>query len=148
MKPRRWFRFSLATLLFLVLCVAGLLSGYRSGFELGQRAGEDARIVTVNYQVADLVLPLDAAGTPTGTTADFESLLDVITTTIDPGSWKAVGGPGSIREIYSNLSLEITQTRRGHEKISKMLLELRQGNRQHRKKLMNEKTPPNNRSDY
>ena len=45
-----------------------------------------------------------------GVIADFDSLIELITTTIDPDSWDDVGGPGSIAEFATNLSLVISQT--------------------------------------
>ena len=61
-----------------------------------------------------------------GVIADFDSLIDLITTTIDPDSWDDVGGPGSIAEFATNLSLVISQTQEVHEKIDKLLAQLRE----------------------
>src|SRR5262245_57266947 len=53
-------RYGVAALLFLVLCVAGTLSGYRFGFLGGYAAGAKKRkseiIVAQVYPVSDLVL--------------------------------------------------------------------------------------------
>ena len=57
--------------------------------------------------------------------ADFDSLIEVITGTIDPTTWDAVGGPGSISPFESSLSLVITQTRDTHRHIEALLEELR-----------------------
>jgi general secretion pathway protein D len=61
-----------------------------------------------------------------GVQADFDSLIELITTTIDPDSWDDVGGPGSIAEFATNLSLVISQTQEVHEKIDKLLAQLRE----------------------
>jgi hypothetical protein len=37
--PRRWLRFSLGTLLFGMLCLAGMLGGYSRGYSIGYRRG-------------------------------------------------------------------------------------------------------------
>ena len=138
MKPRRWFRYSLRALLFLTLCIAGVLAGYpagkklgfRAGYHKGFRAGEDHKklldsLTTVVYPVGDLVSPLDAAGKPIAQQADFASLIELITTSIDATSWDESGGPGSIKEVETNLSVVITQSPAAHKKIERLLTDLR-----------------------
>jgi general secretion pathway protein D len=60
-----------------------------------------------------------------GTQADFESLIELITTTIAPTTWDDVGGPGSIQPFQGNLSLVISQTQEVHEEIADLLEQLR-----------------------
>jgi general secretion pathway protein D len=60
-----------------------------------------------------------------GVQADFDSLIDLITTTIAPESWVDVGGPGSIKEFATNLSLVVSQTQDVHEQIADLLQQLR-----------------------
>jgi general secretion pathway protein D len=60
-----------------------------------------------------------------GSQADFDSLIDLITATIEPTSWDAVGGPGSIAPFETNLSLVISQTQEVHEQIVDLLEQLR-----------------------
>ena len=60
-----------------------------------------------------------------GVTADFDSLIDLITSTISPQSWDEVGGPGSISGFDTNLSLVVSQTQEVHEKIADLLEQLR-----------------------
>ncbi len=43
-------------------------------------------------------------------TADFDELIRLIQSTIDTDSWEEVGGPGSVAEFETNLSLIIKQT--------------------------------------
>ncbi len=57
--------------------------------------------------------------------ADFESLIELITTTVAADSWDEVGGPGSIKEFPTNLSLVISQTQEVHEEIADLLEQLR-----------------------
>lgn len=57
--------------------------------------------------------------------ADFDSLIDLIVSTIQPTTWDEVGGPGSIREFPTNLSLVISQTQEVHEEIADLLEQLR-----------------------
>lgn len=57
--------------------------------------------------------------------ADFDSLIDLIQTTVAPDTWQDVGGPGSISPFPTNLSLVISQTQEVHEQISDLLEQLR-----------------------
>ncbi len=69
-------------------------------------------------------MPL-ASGAGGAALADFDSLIDLIVTTIQPTTWDEVGGPGSIREFPTNLSLVISQTQEVHEEIADLLEQLR-----------------------
>ena len=60
-----------------------------------------------------------------GTQADYESLIELITSTIAPTTWDDVGGPGSIEKFQGNLSLVISQTQEVHEEIADLLEQLR-----------------------
>jgi len=59
------------------------------------------------------------------TQADFDTLIDLITSTIAPQTWDTVGGPGSIEGFPTNLSLVISQTQDVHEEIADLLDQLR-----------------------
>lgn len=99
---------------------------------------EDAgsQLITRLYPVLDLVsrrTPVyEANAVVTSRTAggkmgvaDYESLMDCITTTIDPDSWDDVGGPGSIAEFDNAGVLIISQTWDVHKKIGPLLNSLR-----------------------
>ena len=60
-----------------------------------------------------------------GDQADFESLIELITSTIAPTTWAEVGGPGTINEFKGNLSLVVSQTQEVHEEIADLLDQLR-----------------------
>jgi general secretion pathway protein D len=60
-----------------------------------------------------------------GTGPDFDSLIELITTTIAPQSWQEVGGPGAISGYENNLSLVVSQTQEVHEQIADLLEQLR-----------------------
>ncbi len=60
-----------------------------------------------------------------GSQPDWDSLIELITSTIQPNTWDEVGGPGSIREFETNLSLVISQTQEVHEEIVDLLEQLR-----------------------
>jgi general secretion pathway protein D len=60
-----------------------------------------------------------------GAQADFDSLIDLITSTVHPTSWEEAGGNGSIAPFETNLSLVISQTQEIHEEIADLLEQLR-----------------------
>ena len=60
-----------------------------------------------------------------GAQADFNSLMDLITTTIQPESWEDLNGAGSVMPYRSTLSLVIRQTQAVHEEIADLLGQLR-----------------------
>lgn len=60
-----------------------------------------------------------------GSQADFDSLIELITSTIAPESWSDVGGEGSISEYENNLTLVVSQTQEVHEDIVDLLEQLR-----------------------
>jgi len=85
------------------------------------------------YNVADLVVPIPEFVSITGSQAEsvrpdgleFETLIDLITSTITPSTWSSAGGPGSIEPFPSNLSLVISQTGNVHDRIADLLEQLR-----------------------
>ncbi|HEX7447485.1 MAG TPA: hypothetical protein VF306_08065 [Pirellulales bacterium] len=66
--------------------------------------------------------PGGAAG---GTAPDFDTLIELITSTIAPTTWDDVGGPGTVTPFQGNLSLVISQTQEVHEEIADLLEQLR-----------------------
>ena len=60
-----------------------------------------------------------------GSQADFDSLIDLITSTVQPTTWDTVGGPGSIASFETNLSIVVSQTQEVHEEIVDLLEQLR-----------------------
>lgn len=60
-----------------------------------------------------------------GNQADFDSLIELITSTVTPASWDANGGAGSIAPFATNLTLVVSQTQEIHEQIADLLQQLR-----------------------
>jgi hypothetical protein len=85
-----------------------------------------ANQTTHAYLVADLLdvvrLPAHAGG---GLAHDYDSLIETITSSIEPDSWSDVGGPGSIREFENSRSLVISTRRDLHQRIAALLVSLR-----------------------
>ena len=75
--------------------------------------------------VGNMPMGFGPGGLGGGSQADFESLIELITATIEPTSWDEVGGPGSIAPFDTNLSLVISQTQEVHEQIVDLLEQLR-----------------------
>lgn len=76
------------------------------------------------YPVADLLLlPGDSA--EDGGQVDFDSLIDLTTTTVKPTTWDSVGGPGSISQFDNGLSLVVSQTEEVHEEIEDLFKRMR-----------------------
>ena len=60
-----------------------------------------------------------------GPSLDFDTLSDLIITTIEPDTWAETGGSGSLRSYETTLSLVIRQTQKVHEEIRDLLEQLR-----------------------
>jgi general secretion pathway protein D len=60
-----------------------------------------------------------------GANADFDSLIELITTTITPESWAEMGGTGSVEPFEANMTLVISQTQEVHENIVDLFKQLR-----------------------
>ena len=60
-----------------------------------------------------------------GTQADFNTLMNLISTTVQPDTWEDLSGPGSMQPYRTTLSLVIRQTQAVHEEIADLLGQLR-----------------------
>jgi hypothetical protein len=87
----------------------------------------ESRLATRVYPVLDLVTQRKYSSTsaPSAATADYDSLIELITATIKPDSWDDVGGPGSIDALDNAAVLTISQTRDVHREIENLLGSLR-----------------------
>ena len=86
-----------------------------------ERAGTE-QVVRV-YDVLDLVKPTKAANADQ---LDYDSLIDLIITTVQPTTWDEVGGPSSMAGGVGFGCLTIRQTEDVHEQIAHLLTALRQ----------------------
>jgi hypothetical protein len=85
----------------------------------GAKAKE--HIETHIYPVRDLVEVYDEQGVA----EDYNSLIDVITSTISPPSWTDAGGTGSVAAFSNSRALVISQTREVHEQLNALFAALR-----------------------
>ena len=81
----------------------------------------ECELTTVVYPVSDLVRFRDSDD------ADYDTLIDMITTTVAPQAWDTVGGPGSIEGMqYQDTDVIIlSQTQDVHRHIGSLLEKLR-----------------------
>ena len=77
------------------------------------------------YDVADLVVCRDEHDV---ISEDYDSLIDVITSTIKPTSWDDMGGPGSAvgESLGTAKVLVVSQTREAQDEIAKLLADIRE----------------------
>ena len=75
------------------------------------------------YDVGDLILARDGKGK---LWRDFDSMIDVLTSTIEPETWEGVGGPGSIAafEVRGAAGLVIRHTPKVHQKVAQVLKDM------------------------
>lgn len=76
---------------------------------------------TKTYPVADLVAREDGAALGD----DYQSLIELITTSAGPTTWDEVGGPGSIQGFRSARAIVISQTFAIHRQIERLLAGVR-----------------------
>ena len=69
--------------------------------------------------------PLGMGGMGGASGADFDTLINLISSTVAPNSWDDVGGPGSMAPFEGNLSLVISNTQEVHDEIVDLLEQLR-----------------------
>ncbi len=124
---RRWLRRILAAMFLLALATLGFRAGYRRGYEPKEIAAQltSNSLIRKVYPVADLVIPVGHQETGSSV-ADFDSLIDLIVSTIERDSWMENGmGSGEIQPFPANKSLVISQTQRVHHEIGDLLEQLR-----------------------
>jgi hypothetical protein len=75
------------------------------------------------YDVGDLILVRDGDGK---VWRDFDSMIDVLTSTIEPETWEGVGGPGRIApfEVRGAAGLVIRHTPKVHHQIGFVLRDM------------------------
>ncbi len=121
---RRFFRFSLLTLMLATTCVAGYFSGWRWGAQERTQDISDTTFSTQVYQVSDLVTPIP--GKTGAASADFDPLVELIVSTIEHDSWlENDTGIGEIQTFPTNLSIVVSNTGKTHDGIAELFQQLR-----------------------
>ncbi len=109
----------------------------------------ESQLKTRLYDISDLV-PNRAYTNPWGFAAsgrDFDSLIDLIQSTIEPQTWDVVGGPGAMDayELNNSAVLVVSQTLPIHEQIARLLAGLLRVDQRHRRDSLS-RTPSIRRS--
>jgi len=89
---------------------------------------EESQLEMRVYPVLDLVTERKA-GSNAYVGNDFDSLIELITSTIKQNSWDDVGGPGAIDSSDNAGSLVISQTLIVHRQVERLLASLRRAKR-------------------
>jgi hypothetical protein len=76
------------------------------------------------YPVADLLVAADGSA-GLGQLGDYQNLIEMITTSVEPTTWDEVGGRGSIQEFRNSRTLVISQTFAVHRQIERLLAAVR-----------------------
>ena len=109
-----------------------ILNQLRSEVQLDWTIGDEALWITTSdkagtelsarvYFVRDLV----EVGSGPDRVEDYDSLIEVITSTISPETWSERGGQGSISCFRKRTALVICQSRQVHQQIERLLAALR-----------------------
>jgi hypothetical protein len=86
----------------------------------------ESRLETRAYPVLDLATPRRLGSKDVRfAAADCDSLIDLITSTIQPDSWDDVGGPASIEALDNAGAVVVSQTHDVHRQIESLLNSLR-----------------------
>jgi hypothetical protein len=95
----------------------------------------------VFYPVHDLLDPA-AADDEEGIGDQYDTIVNAITTAVDPETWENVGGPGAISVIRQPPALMIAQTEETHDRVVGMLDQLRRAKQVERRQLAEHPLPP------
>ena len=89
------------------------------------REEAELQLATKLYPVGDLVGYKDPSGQ---SWSDFDTLIELINSTVEPESWEEVGGPGAISPIQFQGTdvICIRQTDEVHDEIAKLLARMRE----------------------
>lgn len=111
------------------MAIAATGNGNAGGGVLAQMAasGVNSPLLPRNTSASRGSMPVGygPGGLGGGPRPDFDSLIDLITSTISPTTWDDVGGPGSVAGFDTNLSLVVSQTQEVHDQIVDLLEQLR-----------------------
>lgn len=129
-RKRRFYRFSLASLLLFTAILSGYFSGYRLGWRQVQQDQQDLILSTRSYDVADLIQPIDAQPGWSAKKEDFAPLTELITSTVSAEEWFASGagvgvGVNRIHAVASNSSIIVAGPGAVHRELAELLQQLR-----------------------
>jgi hypothetical protein len=119
---RRWRpRFRLASLLWLMLCVA-LIGTYRWAYERGREEALAQRTFVGRmhnrvYYLQD-VMPMPPPSASGGVVLDFDAAMQDLQKDVLPNTWEKNGGSATMAEFVTNISLVVSHDDDGHQRIA------------------------------
>jgi hypothetical protein len=113
-----------------VLALLCVLAGRLATADAAAGKPQDTALRQVVYPVADLVVPIDMgdegkAGILVKGQPLHERLMQLISSTVAPASWKEHGGRGTLQFMPLGMALVITQTPEVHGEVADLLKALR-----------------------
>ncbi|MDX1928221.1 MAG: hypothetical protein SFV81_16965 [Pirellulaceae bacterium] len=117
MKQTRKIQYGISAILILMACVAGYLSGYRFGTDERIAKNQTQQVSVRSYNVADLL-----SGSQAAVEADLAELQRLILATTGSDLWTE---SAEIQPYSAAKSMVIMQTGAGHDKVQKLLGDLR-----------------------
>jgi hypothetical protein len=119
---RRWRpRFRLASLLWLMLCVALTIGTYRWAYQSGREdaLAERTFVGRTHARAYDLqeIMPI-LRGPGNDVVLDFDSIMRDLKQEVLPNTWTDNGGNAAMAEFPANISLVISHDDDGHERIA------------------------------
>ena len=79
--------------------------------------GEASRMLTIEYNVRDLVYAIDPP--------DNDAVARLIVASVAPQTWSHAGGPATLKSAEDGGALDIKQTFRVHVQIDRLLSDIR-----------------------
>jgi hypothetical protein len=115
-------RFRLASLLWLMLCVALTIGTYRWAYESGREDALAQRtfVGRTHNRVYDLqdVMPMPPLPASGGVVLDFDAVMQDLQKDVLPNTWEKNGGSATMVEFPTNISLVVSHDSDGHERIA------------------------------
>jgi len=120
-KKSRAPRISMATLLFVVLCVCGYLAGHKQGYRDGKALWDIMPVYGEVYLASDL---LEDRG-PTEVDSELDKIVSRIKREVVPECWEDAGGNCTVKAFPENRSVVVGANQYVHEEIKVHLKTLR-----------------------
>jgi hypothetical protein len=122
---RRWLRYSLASFLFVSLCIGGLFAGYQSGFRHGYNNGQALRYdqtqVTQSFDTSFLIWP-DLP--ESDRVAGINNLKDLIQSSVSTDIWNDGRGNDICADRIYHSNLVVTAPGEAQNQIRTLLAQL------------------------
>jgi hypothetical protein len=85
---------------------------------------QKAKLIRVTYPVAELVTPIPGRAGAENHDRLVQSLMDVVTNTVAPATWRDAGGQGSAQYFPLGQAIVVNQTAEVHTEVARLLEQL------------------------